>query len=104
MKEKEYVEMINRVQDMEQCLNNCRAVTDELAGKVEDMDQIRDDMIRLFRYYGSEDWYHDREADLPADLPAGVLSEDLVYDLITDVRDLAFKMLEQATEILKERV
>jgi hypothetical protein len=45
-----------------------------------------------------------READLPADLPAGVLSEDLVYDLITDVRDLAIQMLEQATEILKDRV
>ncbi|MBO4363009.1 MAG: hypothetical protein J5912_01350 [Clostridia bacterium] len=33
-----------------------------------------------------------------------MLSEDAVYDEIEDVRDVAFRMLELATDILKNRV
>ena len=37
-------------------------------------------------------------------LKAGVLSEDLVYDEIVDARDASFRMLELATDILKNRI
>ena len=95
---------IERVMKMESILNDCRKLTDSLAEKVADMEEIREPMIRLFEYYGSEEWFDDREAEIPGDVPAGVLSEDLVYDLITDLRDTAFQMLELSTDILKNRI
>ena len=58
----------------------------------------------LFAYYGSADWFADRELPLPPGIRAGVLSEDLVYDEITDLRDEAFRMLTLATEILRDRI
>ena len=95
---------ICRVREMEGYLNECTEAAAGLAGQLDRMDEVREHMIRLFSYYGSEAWYEDREGDLPKDVPAGVLSEDLVYDLITDIRDEAFRMLELATDILKNRI
>ena len=46
----------------------------------------------------------DRETALPPGTAAGVLSEDAVYDAITALRDEAFRMLELATDILKNRI
>ena len=93
-----------RIEEMESCLNECTAVTSALTESLERMEKLREPMTRLFAYYGSADWYEDREGELPADLPAGVLSEDLVYDQITAVRDAAFRMLELAADILKNRL
>ena len=93
-----------RVREMEGYLNECTAATEALTAQLDRTDALRDRMIRLFSYYGSEAWYEDREAELPEDLPAGVLSEDLVYDQITAVRDAAYHMLELATDILKNRI
>ena len=95
---------VERVREMERYLNECTAATAGLTGQLERMESIREHMIRLFSYYGSEDWYQDREGKLPEDVPAGVLSEDLVYDKITAVRDAAFQMMELATDILKNRI
>ena len=95
---------IERIREMEGYLNECAAVTAGLTEQLDRTDAVREDMIRLFSYYGSEAWYEDREGDLPADIPAGVLSEDAVYDRITEIRDAAFRMLETATDILKNRI
>lgn len=95
---------IERIREMEGYLNECAAVTAGLKEQLDRTDAVREDMIRLFSYYGSEAWYEDREGELPADVPAGVLSEDAVYDRITEIRDAAFRMLETATDILKNRV
>ena len=57
-------------------------------------------------YYGSEEWYKDREAsaggELPPDLPCGVLGEDTVYDLYGDMRGIALDMLEAALRWLRK--
>ena len=95
---------IQRITQMENDLNECAAATAALAEQLDRMEALRDKMTALFRYYGSDVWYADREADLPAGLPAGVLSEDAVYDEIMAVRDAAFQMLELATDILKNRL
>ncbi len=89
---------------MEAALDECREATAALNARLDDMDALRERMIALFRYYGSEAWYADRAAELPEGTKAGVLSEDLVYDEITAVRDAAFHMLELATDILKNRI
>ena len=95
---------IQRIREMEKRLDACAAAVAGLQAQLDRMDALRGDMIALFRYYGSEEWYQDREADLPEDVKAGVLSEDLVYDAITDVRDAAFHMLELAADVLKNRI
>lgn len=97
-------ETVRRVRAMEADLNECTAATAALSEQLERMENLRKPMTRLFNYYGSEAWHHDREQELPVDVPAGVLSEDLVYDEITAVRDAAFRMLELATDILKNRI
>ena len=101
----------DRISEMEARLKACAAATADLAAQLDRMDALREDMIALFRYYGSEAWYEDRDAwesagaaGRPEGVSAGVLSEDLVYDEITEARDAAFHMLELATDILKNRI
>ncbi len=93
---------IGRIQKMEALLNRCTAASARLDQSLEEMDALRKDTIRLFRYYGSEAWHADREADLPEGVSAGVLSEDAAYDAITALRDSAFHMLKLATDILEK--
>ena len=95
---------VERIREMEGYLNECSAATEDLIVQLEQTDALREKMIRLFSYYGSDAWYEDREGELPKDLPAGVLSEDAVYDEITALRDAAYRMLELATDILKNRI
>ena len=95
---------LQRIREMEDRLNRCAAATADLDRQLDRMEELREDMIRLFSYYGSEAWYEDREGELPKDVPAGVLSEDLVYDQITAVRDAAFRMLDLSSDILKNRI
>ncbi len=100
-----------RIAEMESSLNDCGKAVEALSAVLEQMDALEGRMSSLFRYYGSADWYKDREewdstekAALPEALTAGVLSEDAVYDLITETRDTAFRMLELATNILRDRI
>lgn len=95
---------INRIEEMERILDECNEATAELARSLRRMDNLRDPMIRLFQYYGSLEWYADREGELPDGVRAGVLSEDLPYNVIAEVREAAIHMLEQATDILKNRI
>ena len=95
---------LQRITEMEQYLNECTAATADLTKQLDRMEALKEHMTSLFTYYGSEDWYMDREGDVPDNVSAGVLSEDLVYDQITEVRDAAFQMLELATDILKNRI
>ena len=95
---------IQRVREMEGCLDRCTAALADLDRQLDRMEELREEMIRLFSYYGSEAWYADREGELPKDVPAGVLSEDLVYDQIIVARDSAFRMMELSTDILKNRI
>ena len=95
---------LRRIAEMESYLNECTAATSDLGVQLDRMDALREPMTRLFSYYGSGEWYEDREGDLPEGTPAGVLSEDSVYDQITEVRDAAIRMLELATDILKNRI
>lgn len=101
-------EALRRIGEMEPILEECTGAVKALSRELDHMDALRDKMTRLFAYYGSEDWHSDRELDeqgrLPEGLRRGVLSEDLIYDAITDLRDAAFRMLEQATDILKNRI
>ena len=95
---------IERIKENEKYLDKCTEVISGLNAQLDKMDAVREDMIKLFSYYGSEAWYEDLEGEVPDGVAAGVLSEDLIYDQITEVRDAAFRMLETATDILKNRI
>lgn len=93
-----------RIAENESILDDTVAAIGDLNAQLQRMEELRERMISLFEYYGSEAWYEDRDGDLPEGMKAGVLSEDLVYDAITDLRDTAFRMLEMGTDILKNRI
>ena len=95
---------IKRIKEMEAILDECRMALNDLEQSLDGLDAVKEKMGRLFAYYGSEAWYEDREMELPPDVKAGVLSDDLVYDEITDARDAALRMLELATDLLKNRI
>ena len=101
MKTPEKEQALDRIARMESYLDETEALAAKLQERLEAVKAAKDHAQALFQYYGSEDWYADRDMELPEGFKAGVLSEDSVYDAITDLRDAAFQMLELGTDILK---
>ena len=99
------MEYMSEITRMEHHLNDASAALADFAAALEKLQAAQIWIHELERYYGSEEWYDHRSADergeLPASLPRGVLSEDAIYNLLTDNRDLAIQMLENATQMLK---
>ena len=93
---------IKRITEMEIALDECREVLDDMESALDRLESVREKMGELFAYYGSEEWFEDRELELPPDVKAGVLSEDLVYDAVTDAKDMSVRMLELATDVIKK--
>ena len=92
---------LKRISEMENCLNECGGAVRSLREQLGRLNALREKAVKLYAYYGSGDWYEDREGDLPEGFRAGVLSEDAVYDSITELRETAFRLLETGTDILK---
>ena len=99
------MDRIERIGAMEALLNASTAAVERFEEALGAYAKAQKDIRRLTAYYGSRTWYADRAADekgrLPDDLPRGVLSEDLIYDVITNNRENALQMLEQAADILR---
>ncbi len=95
---------IERIKEMESILDECTGTVMQLEEALDRLDGLRERMGMLYEYYGSADWYDDREMELPEGMKAGVLSEDLVYNNIMDTRDASFRMLKLATDILKDKI
>ena len=93
---------IKRITEMEIALDECREVLDDMESALDCLEAVREKMGELFAYYGSEEWFEDRELKLPPDVKAGVLSEDLVYDAVTDAKDMSTRMLELAADVIKK--
>ena len=97
---------IERIRAMEALLDETADAVENLANALEDYAAAQAKIQKLGKYYGSENWYADLDADqagrLPEDLKRGVLSEDLIYDVLTGNRDNALRMLELGTEIMKK--
>ena len=97
---------IERIEEMERCLDASRAAVDRLAEAFDAYEAVQKDYLKLNSYYGSSLWVNDYEADeagkLPASLKRGVLSEDAVYDLICDNPDLAVRMLKVVAKALED--
>ncbi|KAA9220513.1 DUF4298 domain-containing protein [Aerococcus loyolae] len=94
-----------RIQAMENHADQVAALLADFSKSLEAYAKGQAAVNKLSDYYGSEEWYRDFEASnqgaLPSDLKCGVLSEDQVYNLLTDNYDLAIRMLEIATQVIK---
>lgn len=81
------MEQIERIQYYEEILDEANKVVTDLSKAIEQYEIVREKIIELEAYYGSDTWRRDYEDDeagnLPADLKRGVLSQDAVYDLLT---------------------
>ncbi len=99
------MEQIERIRDMESCLDASEKAIRELSEALSTYEEAQLQYRKLSDYYGSDQWmqdYTDDEAGkLPRDLKRGVLSEDGVYDLITENRELLVRMLRLVTNALE---
>ena len=90
------MEQIERIQQMECCLDRASQAVMRLSAALDEYADAQDALRQLSDYYGSDAWKHDFAADsaglLPSDLKRGVLSEDAVWNLLEDVRDLKERM------------
>lgn len=98
---------IERIEQMEQALNQTIEATTLLADALDRYEQAQDAIHQLSAYYGSDDWkkdYADDEAGrLPQTLKRGVLSEDWAWNALADCRELNIRMLEIVTEMLRQQ-
>lgn len=96
---------IERIKAMEEALDATTDATSQLSEAIAAQVDALDALRTLSSYYGSQEWYKDREADergkLPADLKRGVLGEDLPYEALVDAREAALAALEVATAMLR---
>ena len=84
---------IERIKWMEQRFNKALATIKDRSA--DSSKAIKEDVVELSKYYGSELWKLDFAADeagnLPPDLKRGVLSEDGIWNLLSDYRDIQKK-------------
>ena len=94
-----------RIEAAEAALNGSREVLDRFSAALDEFAAAQDQVAAVSNYLGSEEWFEDRDAHDAGGLrevAAGILSEDLGYDLIVDNREIAIRMLETATRILRD--
>lgn len=108
------MEQIQRIVQMENYLNEAQEVVSACAEVLEQLEPIRKQyeaclpkIAELSKYYGSAEWFADKEdsdnGKLPENLRCGVLSEDAVYNLLADYDMLVKQMEELGKTIIKSR-
>lgn len=100
MKQKE------RIEKFEVILNKSAELTKEVETALDNLEKYEKDYDELVKYYYSKNWSKDKE-DFENNLisnvkSAWVLTEDSIYDTMIDKSQLAIRMLEIATKILKK--
>ena len=86
------MERIERIKQMEACLEQASAAVKELSAALEQYEEAREAIRTLDKYLGSKQWKLDCKADedgkLPKDLKRGVLSEDGIWNMLEESRRL----------------
>lgn len=97
---------IERIKEMEEILNNSIKAINDFESALDAFLKAQIGINKVSEYYGSENWFNDIEeydsGKVPKDVKAGILSEDMAYDMLMNNRELAIRMLEVGTEILKK--
>jgi len=99
------MDKIKRIKNMEKILDKSADIFKELNLALDKLEDNLSDYKKLDDYYSSQDWFSDADDFndnlLPKDLKCGVLSEDAAYNLFGENYELAIRMLEIATKMLK---
>ena len=66
------MDQIERIQEMERCLNVSRQAVDKLAEAIDEYEKVLKDLKKLNDYYGSTRWMKDYDDDEEGKLPAGM--------------------------------
>ena len=87
--------MIERISKNEERLDNMICCINELKSALEKFEANKKDLSLLKKYYGSKNWFKDKEMYENGTFPkikAGVLSEDAVWDMLDEVDFLVEEM------------
>ena len=88
MDERDRVELITRVTEMEQNFDEILAAKSRKPDSFLHDPVIKEKLMKLIDYYEHGQWLRDYESDergeLPAGLKRGVLSQDAVYNLLEE--------------------
>ncbi|MBQ7862982.1 MAG: DUF4298 domain-containing protein [Lachnospiraceae bacterium] len=108
-------EVVSRVQQMEQYMNEVAEALRNAPNKLKNSVELCKKIAALTDYMDSGQWLSDYEADergeLPKDLKRGVLSQDGLYNLIceieemnrTNTTDFSINEMQQMQRTLQER-
>ncbi|MBR3720499.1 MAG: DUF4298 domain-containing protein [Clostridia bacterium] len=87
--------MIDRITKKEKRLDDILQSIKNLEEALSAFKEKKNDINLLNRYYGSDNWFKDKEAYENNKIPkikAGVLSEDTVWNMNEDINDLIEEM------------
>lgn len=90
----------NRIEMMEEYLRITNLNIKELKKSINKFKKNKKKTYELSNYYGSNDWYTDRE-NFDNSIKAGVLGEDIPYDTLLELHSLAIDLIALGTDILK---
>ena len=97
---------IDRIVKNEKRLDDISLNLKDLENALNTFKENKKDLNYLYRYYGSNNWFDDKEAFENNDIPrikAGVLSEDAVWILNENIDEIMLDMKEVAEEYLKNK-
>ncbi len=93
-----------RIREMEGLMDRASAAVKDMDRALADFEAVRESVEALERYYASDEWMEDFEADeageLPGDLKRGVLSEDGLFELLDEDKQLFVRMLKLCARYL----
>ena len=96
---------IEKLNKMDNSLDKSITKLKEFEKYLNEYKSIQKEINEVSDYYGSEEWFSlldEYEKGNLIDTRVGILSEDTAYNMIIENRELAIKMLEIATKVLKE--
>lgn len=89
--------MIERIRSYEERLDKILDAVNELNNALDKLENIQEDIIELNKYYGSKEWFKDKElhdSGKIKNIKAGVLSEDGAWNTFADLKTIYEKMYE----------
>ena len=101
--------IVKRINNNEKRLNNLLTIIRKLNIDLFDFEKCISDYRLLNEYYGSKEWFNDKELYEKSIIPkinAGVLSEDAVWNMNEDIHELIQhinKLIEEVNIMEKEK-
>ena len=86
---------IDRIRKNEERLDNINDCIKNVESALEKFKKNKKNINMLNKYYGSANWFKDKEAYEKNEIPkikAGVLSEDTVWNMNDDIKELILEM------------